>query len=189
MDANKNKKNSSNYPQRSGWWSVVFWIMLILGAYYLFEGALRHNMNPNQKVQTHTSIKDKKQKKVIVLKRNIYHSYLVSGTLNQNSVTYLVDTGATHVTVPDHIAKKLKLSYGREGTAHTANGKVTIYKTIIPEITIGDIKLKNVPGNISAGLEMDEILLGMSALKHLTIVQQNDKMFLIHYSHQPKGIV
>ena len=37
--------------------------------------------------------------------------------------------------------EKLKLSYGREGTAHTANGKVTIYKTIIPEITIGDIKL------------------------------------------------
>lgn len=166
----------------SSWWSIIFWVMIVLGLYFFFQNEMQQSVNPNQNISSHSSTKNNYTKKVIVLKRNVYHSYIVTGTLNKEQVIYLIDTGATHVTIPDHIAKKLKLRYGRKAKAHTANGEVVIYKTIIPEITIGDITLKNVPGNISVGLEMDEILLGMSALKNLTIVQQKDKMFLIHYT-------
>lgn len=181
------KKDPNKKPNvRSGWTSTLIWVIIILAVYFVVQTSIHKNVNPNQHVETHVTTVGDKEKKVIILKRNIYHSYIVNGHLNQEKVTFLVDTGATHVTVPAHLAKKLKLHKGRKATAHTANGKVTIYKTIIPEIKIGDITFYNVPGNISPGLEMDEILLGMSALKSLTLIQKGDKLFLIHYSNIKK---
>ena len=180
-------KKGSDYKSntRSGWLTTAIWIVIILVSYFLIQNSINHKVNPNQHVETHVTKIGDLEKQIIILERNLYHSYVVSGTLNKSKVTFLVDTGATHVTVPDHIAKKLNLNYVRKAIAHTANGKVTIYKTIIPEITIGNIKFRNIAGNISPGLEMDEILLGMSALKKLTIIQKNNKLFLINYT-KPK---
>lgn len=176
-------KKGSDYKSttRSGWLSTAIWVFIILISYFLIQNTINEKANPNQNVETHVTKTGSLEKQIIILERNLYHSYVVSGTLNQSQVTFLVDTGATHVTVPEHLAKELNLTYGRKAIAHTANGKVTIYKTIIPELTIGNIKFRNIAGNISPGLEMDEILLGMSALKNLTIIQKDSKLYLINY--------
>jgi predicted aspartyl protease len=38
--------------------------------------------------------------------------------------------------------------------------------------------MKNVPASISTGMEFDEILLGMSFLKHLKLTQQGKQLHL-----------
>ena len=60
----------------------------------------------------------------------------------------------------------------------TANGPVTVYDTIINQLTIGDIVLYNVPASINTGMQGTGILLGMSALSQVEFVQSGDYLTL-----------
>ena len=46
---------------------------------------------------------------------------------------------------------------------------------------VGDIELRNVQAGIAPGLLMDEILLGMSFLKHIDFTQRGDTLILRQY--------
>mgnify|MGYP003637473079 FL=1 len=46
----------------------------------------------------------------------------------------------------------------------------------IDKLALGDIIMTNVPASISSGMEFDEILLGMSFLKHLHLSQQGKQL-------------
>ena len=76
------------------------------------------------------------------------------------------------------LADHLSLRRGQPGRAMTANGPVTVYSTSIDELSIGDIKLYNVPASINPGMSDQAILLGMSALKQIEFVQRGDSLTL-----------
>src|SRR5688572_23798850 len=44
--------------------------------------------------------------KQTVLDRNAYNQYVAKGTINGQAVLFLLDTGATDVVIPAHVAKK-----------------------------------------------------------------------------------
>lgn len=102
--------------------------------------------------------------------------YRVQGFVNGQVVDFLVDTGATEVSIPVTVADKLGLRRGTAGLAQTANGIATIYDTQIDTLSIGPLSLSDVPAHISPGMQGNEALLGMSFLRHFTLVQQGSQL-------------
>ena len=62
--------------------------------------------------------------------------------------------------------------------ASTANGRVKITLTEIATLTLGGITLQNVAANINPGMQGEQILLGMSALKQLEFTQRGETLIL-----------
>lgn len=151
------------------------WIMAIVLLMFFFEDELDKQYNPNNQPQV--SLNSSGQAEVI-LKQNRQGHYVTKGSINETSVTFLLDTGATQVSIPAHIADKLQLdSYGSY-PVQTANGRVTVYKTKIDQLSIGNIFLYNVAAHINPAMKNDEILLGMSALKQLDFQQTGKQLIL-----------
>ncbi|XOV87315.1 MAG: TIGR02281 family clan AA aspartic protease [Pseudomonadota bacterium] len=160
-------------PQRTGTGMIALACVLGLVTLTLFFGEVEdHQRNPNQSPAS--SIVNNVIE--VDLDRNRAGHYLVNGTINQQEVEFLLDTGATDVVIPEALANRLGLTPGRPGRAMTANGVVTVYATTVPELTIGDIKLYDVKASINPAMPPTAILLGMSALSRLEFVQQGDSL-------------
>ena len=115
------------------------------------------------------------------LQRNRQHHYVATGLINETPVTFLVDTGATHVAVPAHISDKLGLKRGAPGLSITANGTVQTYSTVIDKLQLGTIVLDDVRASINPGMQQNEILLGMSALKNVEFSSRDGVLTLRQY--------
>jgi len=152
---------------------AVIWIVLLGLTTLIFNHVLKDINNPNQQLSITTNEYGEQQ---IILERNRYGHYLATGQINEQSVDFLLDTGATLVAVPEHIASQLNLKKGRSYKSQTANGLSTSYATTIDKLTLGGIVMTNVPASISSGMDFDEILLGMSFLKHLELTQQGKQL-------------
>ncbi len=149
--------------------------LLALGLLTMFfSGVEEKQRNPNQ---TPESIYQG-NKVEVVLERNRQGHYLVVGEINRQRAEFLLDTGATDVVIPERLAERLGLRKGRAGRAMTANGAVTVYDTVIDELRIGEITLRDVNASINPGMGDLEILLGMSALKHIEFVQRGSQLTL-----------
>jgi len=152
---------------------TIIWIVLLGLTTFIFNGVLDDINNPNKTLTVTTNEFGDKE---LILERNRYGHYVASGKSNDQTVEFLLDTGATLVAIPEHIATQLNLKKGRPFQSQTANGSSQSYATIIDKLTLGDIVMTNVPASISSGMEFDEILLGMSFLKHLHLSQQGKQL-------------
>jgi aspartyl protease family protein len=101
---------------------------------------------------------------------------VASGKINGKPVEFLVDTGASFVSVPEQVANRVGLEKGRPLTANTANGNVTVYSTSLDRISIGDITLYDVKADINPHMDGEEILLGMSFLRNLSVTHEDGKL-------------
>jgi aspartyl protease family protein len=149
---------------------VAGFVLLVL----YFSGMLDRQYNPNQSptsVLTASGVE-------VRLKQNAMGHYVTSGQINGQDVIFLLDTGATNVSIGAHLMQELKLQPGRRYLAQTANGTVTVAQTTIQELKIGQITLQNVDANLNPGMQSDKILLGMSALKQLEWTQRGDTLTL-----------
>ncbi|MGI9304709.1 MAG: retropepsin-like aspartic protease family protein [Gammaproteobacteria bacterium] len=145
-----------------------------------FNAWLDQQRNPNQSVQT--MIRDGAPE--VVLQRNRYGHYYAIGEINGRPVEFLLDTGATDVAVPAGIAERLQLDRGRSISVRTANGTATAYLSRLDSVSLGGITLSNVRANITPGIGGDEVLLGMSFLRHLEFTQRGDQLILKPLLHQ-----
>ena len=153
---------------------IAMWIALMIMVFFLFNNLLERDYNPNQQVL----MQNMDKQRVVILKRNRYGHYVTQGKINNHSVTFMLDTGASDISIPDKIAKKLKLSYGQERQYQTANGTITAYLTTLESVSIGNIKLQNVRASINPKMDHDEILMGMSFLKYIEFTQRGDTLIL-----------
>lgn len=143
---------------------------------HFFQDVIDTQKNPNQKIRT-TQATDEHIE--ITLKRNRSGHYVGTGIINGHKAVFLLDTGATYVAVPEHLARQLGLKKGRRVTLSTANGRSTGYQTIINTLSIGQIHLSNIRAIITPRL--NEILLGMSVLKQLEFTQRGDVLTIRQY--------
>lgn len=161
--------------QSAGKWMVALaWICGFGLLVFVFSDLLEKQVNPNnspesQRVGGQTEVR---------LKQNRQGHYVTTGYINGEEVVFLVDTGATDVAVPAHLATKLQLQAGREGLASTANGVVKIAESTIDTLRIGEIELHHVDANLNPGMKDDHILLGMSVLRQLEFTQRGDWLIL-----------
>lgn len=151
------------------------WIMAIALLVFVFDDVLDKQYNPNSEPKISLTSSGQAE---VVLKQNRQGHYVTKGAINESAVTFLLDTGATQVSIPAHVADSLNLeSYGSY-PVQTANGKITVYQTKIDQLSIGNIFLYNVAAHINPAMKHDEILLGMSALKQLDFHQTGKKLIL-----------
>jgi aspartyl protease family protein len=104
--------------------------------------------------------------------------FVMTGQVNGRAVEFLLDTGATDVALPEAVAKKLGLTRGVRVDVHTANGRSEGFRTTLDRLQIGDIVLTNVRALVVPGLDGEQALLGMSAMKQLEFTQRGGTMLL-----------
>jgi len=107
--------------------------------------------------------------------------FYIEGAVNRVPVRFLVDTGATMVSLPQRDADRLGIDYrkGRRGQSSTANGPATVYLVRLDSIRIGDIELHGVEALVHEGPGLDQALLGMSFLNRVNMQREGATMTLI----------
>lgn len=104
--------------------------------------------------------------------------FVADGRINGETVTFLLDTGATDVAVPAKVGDRLGLPRGAPVMLQTANGQTTGYRTVLDSLALGDIRLHGVRAIVAPGFGGEQILLGMSALKQLEFTQRAGTLVL-----------
>ena len=97
--------------------------------------------------------------------------------VNGAHIRFIVDTGATLVSIPMSEAQRLGINYlkGTPGYSRMADGRrVPSYRVNLETITVGDVTLYNVEGVVQGG---GEPLLGMSFLSRTEM--RNDGQSLV----------
>ena len=107
--------------------------------------------------------------------------YFVDAEVNGETIRFLVDTGASVVTLSRSDAERIGFDVNQldfAGRARTANGIARIARVVIDEIEIGDNAVRDVPASIIEA-PMDMSLLGMSFLSRLAGYQvQGNRLIL-----------
>lgn len=146
---------------------VVFWLV-IMGAVY---AGIKHTMEPRQVTISMAG-------EMTIPRARDGHFY-VAGTVAGQPVTFLVDTGASHVTVSREFAYAAGLGQGAPIKFHTANG-------VIDGRIVSDVPVSVGPATISGtkvavgliGVGSDKALLGQSFLSKFRITLAKDEMIL-----------
>jgi len=153
---------------------ALAWLTLIVLGMFFFGDLLDKQYNPNQTL--HTSYDG--GTKEVVLQRNKYGHYVTNGQINGQPVTFILDTGASGVAIPEAVARRLGLKRGQAFSTQTANGISTSYAARLERVSVGGIVLEDVRAGIAPGLQMEQVLLGMSFLKHIEFTQRGDSLSL-----------
>lgn len=105
--------------------------------------------------------------------------FTTGGSINGKPVEFMVDTGATVVSLSQAEADRIGLNYrsGRRGVANTANGQVPVHLATLSSIRIGDVQVYNVEAVVMPA-QMDKVLLGNSFLSRFQLKLENDRMTL-----------
>lgn len=106
--------------------------------------------------------------------------FVTMGTINGGSVRFLVDTGATFVSLSASEARRLGINYlqGPRGQLQTANGLATAFKVKLDTVRVGDIEINNVDAVVSETDAMGVTLLGMSFLNRMEMKRDGQSMTL-----------
>lgn len=153
---------------------VLAWGAALLLATHFFGNWEERQRNPNQSPQ---SVHGDNFVEVQLASSRQGH-YLAGGQINGQAVTFLLDTGATAVAIPERLAGALQLPIGAPITINTANGRATAHRTRLASLRLGEIELRDVAALIAPGMDGDEVLLGMSALKQLEFTQKGGTLVL-----------
>ncbi|MHC8337230.1 retropepsin-like aspartic protease family protein [Pseudomonas sp. HLT2-19-2] len=153
---------------------VLAWCAALFLATRFFGQWEAHQQNPNVVVSTEQGEGFIEVK----LASNSQGHFVASGQINGQPVDFMLDTGATDVSVPAEMAERLKLEKGFGVTLSTANGLTQGYRTRIDRLQLGDIVLRDVRALVVPGLDGKQVLLGMSALNRLEFTQRGGTMLL-----------
>lgn len=101
------------------------------------------------------------------------------GMINGTSVKFLVDTGATMVSLGASDARRLGIdtSKGQRGMSSTANGMAPMTQVKLDTVRVGDVTLNNVDALIGQ-TDMPYALLGMSFLNRMEMQRDGSTMTL-----------
>lgn len=170
-------ESDSDGARRTGRYMLIMaWVGGLALLTLLFQDLLRSQINPNTDPLVSEAPDGRKQ---VVLERNAQGHYVASGRINGVPVTFLLDTGATDVAIPEHLADRLRLERRGGGISQTANGPVAVWQTMLDKVTLGAISLSDVRASILPSMRgTDKVLLGMSFLKQLEFTQRDGQLIL-----------
>jgi aspartyl protease family protein len=106
--------------------------------------------------------------------------FMTTGSINGASIRFMVDTGATMVSMGPSDAKRAGINYlqGHRSAVNTANGIAAAYQVKLDEVRIGNITLNNVDGLVHESQDMPMVLLGMSFLSRVDMNREGETMTL-----------
>jgi aspartyl protease family protein len=155
---------------------ILAWVAGLALLSLLFQDQLQSRFNPNTELPERVGPDGMQQ---VVLERNARGHYVADGAINDVVVTFLIDTGATDVAIPEALADRLLLERKAGGITQTANGPVAVWQTLLHRVRLGPIELNNVRAAIVPSMGPgDPVLLGMSFLRQLEFSQRNGRLTL-----------
>jgi aspartyl protease family protein len=115
----------------------------------------------------------------IVLTAGSGGHFTAAGSINGKQVRFMVDTGATLVSLGKDDAERLgiDLASARRSTTQTANGPVQVWLVTLNTVRVGEVELSNV-GAAVVPQPMPMVLLGNSFLSRMTMKRDADVMRL-----------
>ena len=118
--------------------------------------------------------------KIIIPKQADGH-YHLSLQVNDQTLVFLVDTGASQIVLSQQDATELgfksaELNFWMQ--AQTANGTVRMAPVRLDTVTVGDVSARNIQAVVNGG-ELRQSLLGMSYLNLFSSIEfKQDRMIL-----------
>lgn len=106
--------------------------------------------------------------------------FVAEGRVNGAHVRFLVDTGATLVTLPAAEARRMGIDFksGQPAVSQTANGRVLVYRVRLDSVTLGPMTLLAVDAVVHDSPGLDIALLGMSFLNRTEIRREGANLTL-----------
>lgn len=154
---------------------VLLGALLLIGFLtFVFNYLLEKQQNPNKNLPAY----GKSGETEVVLMRNRGGHYLAPGQINGQTVDFLLDTGATEISIPLGVSNRLRLKRGAPSYVQTANGTVPVYDTRLDSVSLGNIKMNNLRAHINPHMQGDTVLLGMNFMKHLELLQSGDRLII-----------
>lgn len=105
--------------------------------------------------------------------------FYTTGTINGTSVRFIVDTGATMISLGSSDVRRLGLDFnrGQKGYSQTANGQVLVSKVKLDTVTIAGVTMHQVDALLHQN-DMPIALLGMSFLNRMEMQRDGGTMTL-----------
>ncbi len=128
----------------------------------------------------HTNFTEPQEQSVSIL-ADPTGAYFAPGTINGESVRFLVDTGANAVALNSQEAQRLGLDYrssGEQGLVTTASGQVQGFGVRLDRVQVGEIEVLNVPAVVIEGSYPQYVLLGMTFLREVEMREKSGLMEL-----------
>jgi aspartyl protease family protein len=106
--------------------------------------------------------------------------YYVNGKINGRGLRFLIDTGATYVTMSGQQAAMIGIDYrqGVKGFVNTASSIVPVWQIVLDRVSVGDISVPNVAATVIEGSRPHNALLGNSFLKFTQLERTGSVMEL-----------
>lgn len=115
-----------------------------------------------------------------VLTADVQGHFTTDGLVNGMPIRFVVDTGATLISLPASEARRLSLDYrkGQKAMMGTANGNTPGYLVKLDTVRIGSVTLHGVDAVVIDGAGLTFPLLGMSFLNRMNMKREGDIMTL-----------
>lgn len=106
--------------------------------------------------------------------------FITPGRINNRWVEFMVDTGATNITLNSFTASQLGINFKTAPTVEveTAKGNTQAHQVVLSSVAVGDVLLTNVQALIIIGRFPQTILLGNSYLSRINMRIENTTMTL-----------
>lgn len=101
----------------------------------------------------------------------------IDGAIQGTPTRFLIDTGASTVSISDDLAARAGVACQTPSTFRTANGLVDGCTARVNELDFGPFRVENVTVAVLPNLTSDA-LLGMNALRRVRLEQVGDKLRL-----------
>ena len=112
---------------------------------------------------------------MVVIERSYDQHFYVAGSINDYPVTFMVDTGASVVSVSEELAKKIGLSPGAPTVFDTFGGRVA--GRIVPEASVHGRHSRRWHSR-RRGRDRRQALLGQNFLNKIELSQTGERMTL-----------
>lgn len=152
---------------------TLAWIGFLMMLAFGFDRYFEKQSNPNDRPDVRYASDGSAE---VLLMQNRQGHYIADGKLNDLWVMFVLDTGATNISIPGRVAEKMNLTQGRPERTRTANGDIVVYRVLLDSVKLGAIELRNVAAHVNPHMDGEAVLLGMSFLKHVEMVQKNKQL-------------
>ena len=146
---------------------LIIWITIFATAYFYFDTRLEPRVS---------IAKSDLESGEVVISRSWDGHYYVPGSINGYRVKFLVDTGASVVSIGADLARQANLPQGKPASFTTAGGVVQGEMVFDQIVEAGGIVINGL--HVSVGLHGDMALLGQNFLRKIDVIQSNDTMTL-----------